>query len=196
MTSNLICSDQVAQQKASGNGISRRGFITVLAGTTLAAGFPGIVNARALSVKQLSFHNTHTGENLALAYYERGRYVRDALHEVNFVLRDHRTDEVESIDIALLDQLYDLRMMLGTNKPFHIISGYRSPYSNAQLSRKSRGVAKKSFHMQGRAIDVRIPGVSTRRLRNAAIALRNGGVGYYPRSGFVHLDTGNVRSWR
>lgn len=202
MSLDRVGDDKIAVLQCAEKKLSRRGFIRALAGSTLAAAaLPTVASAKMLGsrsmsyAKELSFHNTHTGENLALAYYEQGSYLSDALQDVNHVMRDHRTDEVEAIDPALLDQLYDLKMILGADKPFHIISGYRSPHSNAKLSKNSRGVAKKSFHMQGRAIDIRVPGVSTRTLRNAAVSLRKGGVGYYPRSGFVHLDTGDVRTW-
>lgn len=196
MVSKSVCSGNTAQQKSAGKGLSRRGFITALAGTTLAAvAFPNIAKASVSTSRELSFHNTHTGEKLVISYYERGEYLSDALQGVNYLLRDHRTGDVHAIDTALLDQLYDLRMMFGTHKPFHIISGYRSPYTNALLNKKSSGVAKKSLHMQGCAIDIRIPGIDSKKLRNAAIAMRSGGVGYYQRSDFIHLDTGRVRSW-
>jgi uncharacterized protein YcbK (DUF882 family) len=179
--------------------INRRRFLQMLACGSLAAGFPSLVEASARkpyrSARNLAFLNTHTGERLALTYFEEGRYLSDALQEVNYLLRDHRTDDVYDIDTSLLDQLYNLRVMLGINKPFHIISGYRSPYTNALLHEQSDGVATKSLHMQGRAIDIRIEGFSTKRLRNAAIAMQSGGVGYYRRSNFVHLDTGRVRTW-
>lgn len=179
--------------------INRRRFLQMLACGSLVAGFPSLVEASPRkffqSARNLSFLNTHTGERLALTYFEQGRYLSDALQEVNYLLRDHRTDDVVDIDTALLDQLYNLRVMLGVNKPFHIISGYRSPYTNALLQERSSGVATHSLHMQGRAIDIRIEGFNTKHLRNAAIAMQAGGVGYYRRSNFVHIDTGRVRTW-
>lgn len=179
--------------------INRRRFLQMLACGSLVAGFPSLATASARkpyqSPRNLAFLNTHTGERLVLTYFEKGRYISDALQEVNYLLRDHRTDDVYDIDTALLDQLYNLRVMLGINKPFHIISGYRSPYTNALLHEQSDGVAAKSLHMEGRAIDIRIEGFSTKRLRNAAIAMQSGGVGYYRRSDFVHLDTGRIRTW-
>ena len=176
--------------------MTRRRFIKALACTPLvAAGIPNIASASVLQSKHLAFHNTHTGEKLALTYFEQGKYVTDALQEVNYVLRDHRTGDVHEIDTSLLNQLHDLRNILGVNKPFHIISGYRSPFTNALLNKNSNGVAKKSLHMQGRAIDIRINGVDSRLVRNAAISMRRGGVGYYQSSNFVHIDTGRVRTW-
>jgi uncharacterized protein YcbK (DUF882 family) len=145
--------------------------------------------------KTLAFVHTHTGEKLKLTYFERGNYVRDALQEINYLLRDFRTDDIHPIDTALLDQLFDLKQTLGVNKPFHIVSGYRSPFTNAQLRKHSHGVAEHSFHMQGRAIDIRLEGVPIKTIKNAALAMARGGVGYYPRNNFVHLDTGNFRTW-
>lgn len=145
--------------------------------------------------KTLAFEHTHTGDKLKLTYFERGRYIKEALHEINYLLRDFRTDTIHPIDTALLDQLFMLKQTLGVNKPFHIISGYRSPFTNAQLRRYSHGVAEHSFHMQGRAIDIRLEGISPKIVRNAALAIAQGGVGYYPRDNFVHLDTGHFRTW-
>lgn len=147
------------------------------------------------SHRMLAFEHTHTGDKLRLTYFERGNYVEDALQEINYLLRDYHTDDIHPIDTALLDQLYDLKQALGINKPFHIVSGYRSPFTNAQLRRHSHGVAEHSFHMQGRAIDIRLEGVSARTIKEAALAMAKGGVGYYPHNNFVHLDTGDFRTW-
>lgn len=179
--------------------VSRRKFLKNLAcGSLLALGGSKAANAKMWnfpSFKALYFHNTHTGDRLKLTYFEQGSYLKDALQEIDYLLRDFRTGDVHPIDTALLDQLYDLKLMLGANKPFHIISGYRSPRTNARLHKTSHGVSKHSLHMEGRAIDIRIEGYDTRLIRNAAIHLRHGGVGYYPRSNFVHLDTGRIRTW-
>ena len=145
--------------------------------------------------KTLSFEHTHTGDKLKLTYFERGNYIKDALQEINYLLRDFRTEDIHPIDTALLDQLFDLKQTLGVNKPFHIISGYRSPFTNVLLRKHSHGVAEHSFHTQGRAIDIRLEGVSSKMIRNAALSMAQGGVGYYPRNNFVHLDTGNFRTW-
>ncbi len=145
--------------------------------------------------KDLSLHNTNTGDKLSLTYFEQGRYIKEALEEISYLFRDYHTDEVHPVDTALLDQLYDLKRNLDVNKPFHVISGYRSPYTNAHLRQQSHRVAKHSLHMEGRAIDIRIEGLDTRMIRNAALAMRQGGVGYYPRANFVHLDTGEIRTW-
>jgi uncharacterized protein YcbK (DUF882 family) len=152
-------------------------------------------NLHSPGYKTLSFEHTHTGDKLKLTYFERGNYIKDALQEINYLLRDFRTDEIHPIDTALLDQLFDLKQTLDLNKPYHIISGYRSPFTNAQLRKHSHGVAEHSFHMQGRAIDIRVEGVSSKMIRNAALTLAQGGVGYYPRNNFVHLDSGRFRTW-
>ena len=154
-----------------------------------------IFDRNSPSHKMLAFHNTHTGDQLNLTYFEEGRYIKDALHEINHLFRDYHDGTIHPIDPALLDQLYDLKHTLEVRKPFHIVSGYRSPATNADLRKHSDGVAKNSLHMEGRAIDIRIEGVDTRRIRNAALAMQRGGVGYYGRSDFVHLDTGTVRTW-
>lgn len=143
----------------------------------------------------LSFFNTHTGETFADAYWERGNYVPDAMAAINTVMRDHRSGEVHEIDPRLLDQLNALRVAVDTSSPFQIISGYRSPASNAQLAAASSGVATRSLHMDGRAIDIRVRGVELSRLRDAALAMNAGGVGYYESSNFIHVDTGRPRRW-
>ncbi len=180
---------------------SRRLFLKGLAygGAALAmAGTPGIAFASKGWLQQsrkLAFHNLHTAEKLSLTYFEHGRYLPDAVQELNNLLRDHRSGDVHAMDPALFDLLYDLQASLGGNRTFQIISGYRSPSTNQMLSRNSSGVAKKSFHMQGKAIDIRVPGVDSKIVQQASIALKRGGVGYYHKSNFVHLDTGNVRRW-
>jgi uncharacterized protein YcbK (DUF882 family) len=156
---------------------------------------PNIFDRHFPTHKVLAFQNMHTGDQLNLTYFEQGRYIKDALHEINHLFRDYHDGTVHPIDTALLDQLYDLKHTLEVRKPFHIVSGYRSPTTNADLRKHSDGVAKNSLHMEGRAIDIRIEGLDTRRIRNAALAMQRGGVGYYERSDFVHLDTGTVRTW-
>ena len=140
--------------------------------------------------------NLHTGERFRAVYYANGSYLPDALAEATRVMRDWRTGDEHFIDPTLFDALHAVRQRLDTPRPFQIISGYRSPKTNAMLNRRSSGVAEHSQHVQGKAIDVRIEGVDLSRLRDAALDLRAGGVGYYPVSGFVHIDTGRVRQWR
>lgn len=151
---------------------------------------------RADDIARLAFVNTHTGESLDVVYREGPRYLGDALAEIDRVLRDHRSGDIHEIDSALLDQLVQLRARLDVGKrPFHVISGYRSPQTNAMLAARSHGVATKSLHLEGRAIDIRMPGVDLTAVHRAALSMQAGGVGYYARSDFVHLDTGRVRRW-
>ena len=144
----------------------------------------------------LKFDNLHTGEKLRTVYWQNGSYLKGSLDDINHILRDFRADEIKPIDTDLLDLLNALQRRLETSQPIEIISGYRSPRSNAMLASRSGGVAKRSLHMEGRAIDIRIPGVPLARVREAALDMKAGGVGYYPGSDFVHLDTGRVRNWR
>lgn len=144
----------------------------------------------------LSLLNTHTGERLKdVVYWERGTYLPDALQDISYVLRDHRTDEIHEIDPMTIDLMAAISRKIGVKRPFEIISGYRSPQTNQLLRGTSSGVAKNSYHMQGRAVDLRLPGVPLKTVRKAALELRMGGVGYYPKSDFVHVDSGKVRSW-
>jgi len=145
--------------------------------------------------RELRFDNLHTGERLAVEYFAGGRYLEDALSEVNHLLRDFRTGDVGTIDPALLDLLHLLRERTGTRQAFQVISGYRSPATNAALHQRSSGVASGSLHMQGKAIDIRLGDVELASLRKAALGLQLGGVGFYPASNFVHVDTGRVRFW-
>lgn len=145
--------------------------------------------------RSLSFYNTHTGEALDVCYFKNGHYDQRALDRINFILRDHRTGDIRSMDRDLLDLLTKVTARIDTKSPFHIISGYRSPATNAMLRNISTGVAKRSLHMVGRAIDIRLPHYDTRTLRNICIGLKAGGVGYYSRSNFVHIDTGRIRAW-
>jgi uncharacterized protein YcbK (DUF882 family) len=151
--------------------------------------------SRAAEARRLSFVNTHTGDTFADAYWEAGNYVPGAMAAINHVMRDHRSGEAHDIDPRLLDQLHMLKGVVETQTPYQIISGYRSPATNAQLHEGSSGVATRSLHMEGRAIDIRIRGVDTARLRDAALGLSAGGVGYYQASDFIHVDTGRVRRW-
>jgi uncharacterized protein YcbK (DUF882 family) len=146
--------------------------------------------------RRLSFYNLHTGERLDTLYWSRGDYVAKGLRRINHILRDFRTGEVESIDVRLLDALYELRRRVDSRQPFHVISGYRSPKTNAMLvSQSNGGVAKKSYHLRGMAIDLRLPERDLAQLRRTAMDMQRGGVGYYPSSGFIHVDVGPVRYW-
>ncbi len=145
--------------------------------------------------REVRLHNLHTGESLQAVYFDQGRYLPDALAEVNRVLRDFRTGDQHMMDLRLLDLLSQVRAKVGAERPFQVISGYRSPKTNAMLHERSHGVANQSLHMQGMAIDVRVEGVQLDHLHKAAIDLGRGGVGLYPVSNFVHMDVGRVRRW-
>jgi uncharacterized protein YcbK (DUF882 family) len=174
--------------------IDRRAFLQT---ATLASLSLKGVGARAETqqARSLSFVHTHTGERVSETYFDRNGYGIEPLGRINQLLRDFRTDEVHAIDVRVLDILHDLQALTGHEAPYEIISGYRSPQTNAALRRNSTGVAEHSFHMQGRAIDVRLSGYSTRELHEVARAMGRGGVGFYPGSNFVHLDSGPVRFW-
>jgi uncharacterized protein YcbK (DUF882 family) len=145
-------------------------------------------------VRELAFNHLHTGEKLRRVYWVDGRYVPGALADINYLLRDFRTGDKVAIDVSLLDLLADMRRYLDTKKPLEVISAYRSPQTNSQLAEQSGGVAKQSLHMEGKAIDVRVPGSHLSMVRKVALAMERGGVGYYP-GAFVHLDVGRVRWW-
>jgi uncharacterized protein YcbK (DUF882 family) len=150
---------------------------------------------RAADARQLSFYHTHTRLNLDVVYYENGEYVDSALNEINRFLKDFRTGEATDIDPELLDLLYALRNELDSEGTFEVISAYRSPKTNEMLRANSSGVAKNSQHIRGTAIDIRLRGTRTHKLRDAAWEMQRGGVGYYEKSDFVHVDTGRVRRW-
>lgn len=175
--------------------LSRRRFVTMLAGAAPALALPRRLSAAVAAPRELHFLHTHTGERLTVEYFTAGDYLPDALAAVNQYLRDFRTGEVHAIDPQLLDVLHGLTRLTDTAAPFQVISGYRSPATNAMLHQHSEGVAVNSLHMVGQAIDIRLDDVPLAKLKNAALALGRGGVGYYPVSNFVHVDTGRVRTW-
>jgi uncharacterized protein YcbK (DUF882 family) len=157
---------------------------------------PAHARSRRHTERILSFRHLHTDERLTLTYRIGDHYQRSALKRLNHFLRDFRTGDVMAIDPKLFDLLHDVKERLGHGDGvIEIIGGYRSPRTNAMLRRTSSGVARKSLHMTGQAVDIRLAGAATRRIRDAAVQLGRGGVGYYPKSDFVHLDTGRVRRW-
>ncbi len=190
-----ICPDPISEP------FNRRSFLKISALTVAAGMFPVFiperVGAKISPNRHLHFSNIHTEENLAVTYWIKNRYIPTALADLDYILRDYRTNEIKKIHPRLLNYLYAVStsLKLTARSPFHIISGYRSPKTNARLRRKSRGVAKNSYHIKGRAIDIHLPRYRTSTLRKVAMRLRMGGVGYYPRSHFVHIDTGKVRFW-
>lgn len=177
--------------------LARRRFVIGLVGLVATPLMPraAMALASASGERKLRFAHTHTGETLTVVYRHGQQYAPDALAKINHHLRDHRSGEVCQMDHGLLDLLHQLASATGSREPFQVISGYRSPSTNDMLRQKGSGVAKRSLHMQGKAIDVRLADVSTSQLRRAAIDLKAGGVGFYPKSDFVHLDTGRFRTW-
>ena len=176
--------------------LGRRRFLVGSLGA--AAAFSGVARkASAVTARQhaLSFYHIHTGEKLSITYRENGVLIPEALAEINHYLRDFRTEQIHTIDVALLDKLSTLFSTFDERGNFEVISGYRSPHTNEVLRHVTTGVAEHSLHIEGRAIDVRLTSAKTTDLRDAALALQSGGVGYYAESNFVHIDTGNNRSW-
>jgi uncharacterized protein YcbK (DUF882 family) len=153
------------------------------------------VSETPLPERAIELHNTHTSETVSVVFKRGEQYNARAIAGLRNVMRDHRNGESHDIDPALYDQLYDLALAARCDPRFEIISGYRSPESNAKMHAASRGVAKHSLHMEGRAIDVRLHGCSCADVRDLALAAAKGGVGYYHRSDFVHIDTGRFRTW-
>jgi len=189
----------VAQQDTR-KSFNRRSFLGYGALATAAAMVPGTAQAAVSKRPErvLSFFHTHTGERLKIAYCCDGIYQPGALSQLNHLLRDFRVDQEKPIDPKLFDLLHELGGTLETDQPYHIISGYRSAETNTMLRERGgahTGVASSSLHMVGKAIDIRLPGVKLDHLRSAAASLKLGGVGFYPSSNFVHVDTGRVRYW-
>lgn len=180
------------------NSVNRRDFLRLLgvgAAGLLVAPSIGMASTRKPE-RVLSFYNLHTGEKMKSTYWVNGHYIPSELAKLNHLLRDHREDTQTRMDVHLFDALYKLQQKLGVLKrEIHVISAYRSPKTNAMLHEASSGVAKKSMHVEGKAIDIRMPGVDLRHVYNGAKSLKAGGVGYYAQNDFVHVDTGKVRYW-
>ena len=187
--------------------ISRRRFLghtarIVLAGASLPitshalASLPESASLTLPRTRQLAFEHTHTGEEISLVYATENHYVAESLKSLNHFLRDHYTGEIGQMDPRLFDVLYHIKQTLKSSRSFQVISGYRCPRTNSNLrNTREGGVAKHSLHMDGKAIDIRLPGVALADLRNAALSLQAGGVGFYPEEQFVHIDTGRIRHW-
>lgn len=175
---------------------TRRDFLKFATGAaTLLAAPVAFAKPSVEGERILRLQNLHTGEKLTATYWAEGSYIPEELEAINRVLRDHRSNEVATMDRQLLDLLNVLQQQVEKPGTFQVISGYRSPASNAKLHRSSSGVAKRSLHMQGKAIDIRLAGVDLKHLRRAALDMNAGGVGYYPKSNFIHVDTGRPRRW-
>jgi len=177
----------------------RRYFLKMGAQAAVSALFPmsamASIKRSFFPERRLSFYNTHTDEGLDVCYYSQGRYHPKALKEIDYILRDHYSHKIKPIHKGLLDLLHAISVTIGDGPQFHIISGYRTVETNTMLRRKSKAVAKKSLHIQGKAVDIRIPHCDTKRLNKICKRMHAGGVGYYPESDFVHVDTGDVRFW-
>ncbi|WP_018913247.1 DUF882 domain-containing protein [Thiomonas sp. FB-6] len=174
---------------------TRRRLLAAAAGGALYALPRRHARAAPAAARSLAFENLHTGESLRTVYWEQGQYLEQPLLDIQHLLRDYRNGQVHAIDIGLLNLLHAMREGLGASRPIQLISGYRSPATNAALHARSGQVSSGSLHMQGMAADIRIPGCDLPRLRALALSLRGGGVGYYPHSDFVHVDVGRVRQW-
>lgn len=179
--------------------IGRRRFlldaVAGVAGLSTMARSRSVLATTATEAQSLTFYHIHTAETLKITYREHGEVVPGALDAINRYLRDFRNGQIHTIDVALLDQLHDLHGTFGRRGRFEVISGYRSPKTNEALRHVTGGVAEHSLHISGRAIDVRLTSAPTDKLRDAAIAMHAGGVGYYAKSNFVHVDTGAFRTW-
>lgn len=191
-------SDLFKKSARSPETLTRRRFLRLGAFSAALVSLPGAAFAGLRlpsAARSLAFYNTHTGETLKTVYWENGRYVSGSLREIDHILRDFRVNEIRPIEPSLLDLLHVIGGKLDTPAPFHIISGYRSAATNAMLASHSEGVARHSLHQYGKAIDIRVPGRELSTVRRVALAMRGGGVGYYPRPDFVHVDVGRVRYW-
>jgi uncharacterized protein YcbK (DUF882 family) len=176
--------------------VSRRSLIAGgISAAILATIKPAAAAVAPLKDRTLHLYHRQTGEFFKETYFQDGFYVVDALDRVNWLMRDWRTDETKTIDPGLLDLLFNVGNNVDAAKPFEILSGYRTPETNAALRRHGVRTASHSYHMVGQAVDITLPGVSLRNMRKAALALGQGGVGYYPNKGFIHVDTGDVRQW-
>jgi uncharacterized protein YcbK (DUF882 family) len=175
--------------------MQRRAFI--LGGLAALMTRPRLSDANiALIPRQLCLYHTHTQECLEITYWRNNNLMQSSLNRLNHFLRDYRTDQITSIDPQLVDILFDMQLHSGNHDGvFEIISGYRSPETNYLLRREHCGVARHSLHQEGKALDIRLRGTPLSQVHTLAVNMRRGGVGYYPRSDFVHIDTGDVRYW-
>lgn len=198
MSINVETLIQENNRAAEAYDADRRGFLKHGLLFTAALGFwtPDLALAAPPSAgREMAFTSAHTGEKFKGEYWYRGKYLPDAFEEIKQVMRDYRTNDEYPIDPRLIDVMFVLQRRIKNPTPFRVFSGYRSPSTNAWLRRHTSGVARGSLHMQGQAVDINQPGTRLSSLRKAAIRLEAGGVGFYPSSDFVHLDTGRVRTW-
>jgi uncharacterized protein YcbK (DUF882 family) len=180
-------------------GMTRRALLGAFAATTVAAA-PTFANAAGFlrgagDIRRIKMYSGRTGERIDMIYWIEGEYIKDAIREVNYFMRDWRNDAAVSMDTRTIDIMAASHNLLDVSEPYMLLSGYRSPQTNAMLRSKSRGVAKNSLHMRGQAADLRLASRSVHQMAKAAIACHGGGVGRYSGSNFVHMDCGQVRSW-
>lgn len=183
----------------SSSGLTRRALLGAFAATTLTAA-PTFSNAAGYlrgggDIRRIRMYSGRTGERLDMIYWIDGKYLKDSVNEINQFMRDWRTDQVKTIDLRTIDIMAAAHNLLDVNEPYMLLSGYRSPQTNAMLRRRSGGVAKNSLHMKGQAADLRLASRSVSQMARAATSCRAGGVGRYSRSNFVHMDCGAVRTW-
>ena len=184
---------------SNSSGMTRRALLGAFAATTMVA-TPTLSNAAGFlrgagDIRRIRMFSGRTGERIDMIYWIEGQYIKDAVKEINYFMRDWRTDGIKSIDMRAVDIMAASHNLLDVNEPYMLLSGYRSPKTNAMLRSRSRGVAKNSLHMRGQAADLRLSSRSTSQMARAATACRGGGVGRYSGSNFVHMDCGAVRSW-
>lgn len=189
--------DKTMVEKAKSIEISRRSFLKKAA----VVGSGAILSADDLFAygggkKVLKLYNVHLNKTFYAPFFEKNYYKLSGLFEVNKALIDFRAKEMTRIDIKLINLLYEIKQHIGYDVEFNVLSGYRTKRTNEMLRRRSEGVAKNSYHIKGMAVDINVPNVSLRKLRDIALGLQKGGVGYYPTHNFVHVDVGPVRSWR
>ncbi len=180
-------------------GMTRRGVLAAFAATTLVAA-PTYANAAGFlrgsgDIRRIRMVSPRTGERLDMIYWIEGEYIKDAVKEISLFMRDWRTNDVKAIDLRTIDILAASHNLLDVSEPYMLLSGYRSPKTNAMLRSRSRGVAKNSRHLKGQAADLRLASRSVNQMYKAALSCNGGGVGRYSRSNFVHMDCGPVRSW-
>lgn len=185
--------DQRLQEQR--RGFLKAGIAGIVASTIPFISAKSVFAANNFETWKISFRHSHTGESFSGVYRVGDKYLPEAFERLSYVLRDFRTNEVFPMDPRVVDILSIIHRKMDATEPFETLSGYRSPGTNAMLRHASRGVASNSFHMYGQAVDIRMHGYSTSRIHKVAKSLEAGGVGYYPRSNFVHVDTGKVRTW-
>lgn len=181
------------------SGFTRRGLLTAFAATAITAA-PTFSKAAGFlrgggDIRRIRMYSARTGERIDMIYWLEGKYIKDAVRQLNHFMRDWRTDQVKSMDLRTVDIMAAAHNLLDVSEPYMLLSGYRSPQTNAMLRSRSRGVAKNSLHMKGQAADLRLASRSVGQMARAASACRAGGVGKYSRSNFVHMDCGVVRTW-